>query len=524
MRKRLLFTLLFTFFSIIGLLAQSKQWNTAQKKKYWDAESYFIHGDYKMAMQEFNALEGIDSSFLALEFKIGYSYFHLRKFDEAKMYFDKSKTFNADAYYFLAKIALYKEELKEAKSYIESYEKFKNENTQIEDGYALILQNKITTAEILMQDYEEVNIINLGPNINTAFDEYVPLVDASENQLVYTSRRLKEGNELDPLGRPFEDVYYSKRNDEGNDWIEAKSIESVNTSLNDACVGYSANGEILYLFKTNKNLITGDLYESLWIDDKWTTPVALTEKVNNQNSIERSVSISLDGNTLYFSSNRPNGFGGFDLYRIVKLPTGEWSDPINLGARINTSGDEDSPFIHPNGSRLYFSSTRHENMGGYDIFYSDKKDNEWSRPINLGYPTNTTKDDIHFSISANEQHGYYAATRAEGFGGKDIYLIDYLEKELRQSVIQAHVMDSASQKGISADISTLEIEYGEISGTYISNSRSGKFIFLVNPEVEYEILIEADGYESKTEILKYSVDDLMQSQHMEFNLKRLGSE
>src|SRR5690606_13486306 len=171
----------------------------------------------------------------------------------------------------------------------------------------------------------------------------------------------------------------------------------------------------------------------------------------------------LDGKTFYFSSNREEGYGGFDIYRVKLLPNGEWSLPKNLGPNINTPYDDDAPFIHPDGQTLYFSSKGHEGMGGFDVFKAHLIDEEeWSQPENLGYPTNTTKDDIYFVISANERHGYYASDKEGGFGEHDIYMIDYLERSLRQSVIRGNVSDAKSGDKLRADISLLELSNAEL--------------------------------------------------------------
>ncbi|MFB1023594.1 MAG: hypothetical protein QMC40_12630, partial [Vicingaceae bacterium] len=125
----------------------------------------------------------------------------------------------------------------------------------------------------------------MGKTINTADDEYVPLISSNEELLLFTSRR-DNGEEKDPLGRPFEDVYYSNNTESGFLWSEALEVEGdINTALNDACVGLSPDGNTLFLFRTNKNLVGGDLYESILINDKWTTPVIMSSKINGTLSV-----------------------------------------------------------------------------------------------------------------------------------------------------------------------------------------------------------------------------------------------
>lgn len=156
-------------------------------------------------------------------------------------------------------------------------------------------------------------------------------------------------------------------------------------------------------------------------------------------------------------------------------------------------------------------------MGGYDIFKAELKDEVWSNTKNLGAPTNTSKDDIHFTISANEKHGYYSSSKVGGFGGQDIYAIDYLEKSLHQSVISAIVtIDGAPAF---SEASLFDMESGDLVGVFSSHPKTGKFIFLVNPDVEYELIVEGDGFKEYSEIVSYTVEELLSKQKKFINLK-----
>ena len=136
------------------------------------------------------------------------------------------------------------------------------------------------------------------------------------------------------------------------------------------------------------------------------------------------MTISADEKTLFFVSDRPGGLGGTDIWRCLKLPNGEWSKPFNLGPPINSSYNEQSPFIHPDGKTLYYSSDGEQSMGGYDIFFSKKIDNiKWSNPINMGFPLNTVDDDLFFTTSADGERGYYASNHEGGYGGNDLYMV-----------------------------------------------------------------------------------------------------
>ena len=133
---------------------------------------------------------------------------------------------------------------------------------------------------------------------------------------------------------------------------------------------------------------------------------------------------------MYFVSDREGGYGGRDIYRLVKLPNGEWSQAYNIGPPINTPFDEDSPFLHPNGKTFYFSSNGEESMGGFDIFHSElNEDGKWTFPVNMGYPLNTVEDDLYFTTNADGKNGYYASSHEGGYGEKDIYKVLLEDKE-----------------------------------------------------------------------------------------------
>ena len=506
---------------VVEVEAQSEKYDKNEKKIYKDAESFYIYGDYHSTIQLFKQIEKADTSFKEVMYKIGKSYYQLKHYDSARTYLERGSTYNKDALFYLSSIELYFENIEKSRSYLNLYLKERDDkSTEIKQLMIDNLQNNFKVAEELMMEPDIVNIINLGAEINSENAEYVPLISSDETFLAFTSRRIRDDNGVAPTGKPFEDVYTSQRSSLKEPWSEAEPIKGkINTDKHDACVGLSPDGRRLFIYRSHENLVGGDLFESTLKDGSWTVPVKMSDNINNTYSIEPSASLSLDGRTFYFSSNREGGLGGFDIYRVVLLPNGKWSLPKNLGNTINTPYDDDAPFIHPDGKTLYFSSKGHKNMGGFDIFKSELKDEKWSEPENMGYPTNTTKDDIYFTISANEQHGYYASDKEGGYGKHDIYLIDYLEKSLRQSVVRGIVKDSVTGEKIAADISVIELESAEFSGVYVANRDDGKFIFLVNPNIEYEILVEAEGYEERSEIIFYTTEDLKETQSMEFKMQ-----
>ncbi len=272
-------------------------------------------------------------------------------------------------------------------------------------------------------DPKNYSIIHLGSGINSEYDDYGPVINEDEDEIVFTTRR-RDGNSNDDVADdnlPYEEIFITKK--EGKNWGSAVNIgPTINRKTNDSNLALSPDGKKLFIYHDEGN---GDIYEcDLQKDGTWGAPIALPDVINSSYR-ESSVSISKDGNSLYFASERPGGIGGSDIYIATRDSRGEWSRVKNLGPAINSAEDEESPFIDYESTALYFSSKGRKGMGGYDIFKStlDKATNQWGEPENLGYPINTPDDDIFYIATKDGKRGYYASVREDGLGYQDIYMI-----------------------------------------------------------------------------------------------------
>ncbi|MFZ1692355.1 MAG: hypothetical protein WAT74_04070, partial [Flavobacteriales bacterium] len=270
-------------------------------------------------------------------------------------------------------------------------------------------------------------VSNVGPVINNDHPDFSPVLSVDGNALFYTSRRVRPDssnkNVLDPIaGMPYENIYVSYKDREGN-W---QTPELLNINPSGAghlgSVNVAADGQTLFIYRDDGG--DGNIYESKLVGEVWTDPVLMSSDINTR-SWETHGALTADGNTFYFVSNRPGGQGGRDIYRVVRLPNGQWSKSQNLGNVVNTPYDEDGVFIHPNGRTMYFSSVGHNSMGGFDIFQTEQQDDgTWTPPVNLGYPLNTVDDDVFFITTADGRRGYFSSDQIGGFGEKDIYFVD----------------------------------------------------------------------------------------------------
>ena len=504
---------LLSFFEIFS----QKNYTRLHRDVLDEATLYFYNEDYPTALAIYEQLYVIDTSYNEINYLIGACMINIRgKEDGAFPYLTIAVEGDIkEANFWLARAYHIRMEFENAIKYYKYYEHFPEK--EIPDEELKRYLEISVRAKKMVSHPVEIELENLGPGVNTIFSEYVPLVSSDQTEIFFTSRRPDGvGGQMDDYNNYFEDIYYSQMID--GDWAPAINVgPPLNTSTHDATVSLTSNGNEMIIYRTNKNLSGGDLYLSQHSKTGWETPVKLTENVNSEYQ-EASAITSPDGEIMYISSNRPGGYGGRDIYRVRKLPNAEWSLPENLGPTINTAYDEDAPFIHADGLTLYFSSNGMETMGGFDIFESTLDENGfWSIPKNLGYPLNTVKDDIYFVMSPDGRSGYYSSDMAGGYGQQDIYKINILYDKKNIVVVKGQTVDLISQEPLKSKITVIDQSKHEIQGFYLSNSVTGKFILIVQPNKNYKIIIEANGYHELSRQIR--VDDESESWLKEENKK-----
>jgi len=497
------------------LTAHSQENSKEFKKSFNTANNKYKIGDYYGALKMYNELYKENTEDKELNFYMGVCNYSIRNYVKAEEHFLKSSSsVSLELFRYKASIAHINMKFKKALNYYNAYKLISGDKDISNEEINRLVQ-KTKYAELAIKDKRNVLVQNVGVTINTEHQEYVPLISADEKMMLFTSRRPgSTGGMLDPNDRPFEDVYMSVKIN--NTWnVPTQLNTEINTPTNDACVGLSADGQTLFLFKPSEDLRTGDLYESRMGLDDWETPTKLGSNINSEYN-ETSASITLDDKVLYFSSDRPGGHGGKDIYMVIRLPNGKWSNAMNLGPTVNTPYDEDAPFIHTDKKTLYFSSQGHQNMGGYDVFKTVFEKGIWTIPENLKYPINTVQDDIFYVLSANGKVGYYSSSREGGLGGQDIYKVVLKDEFIKQHVLKAIVMSKSGKRPLSAKITLIENESKKVNGIYKSNNNTGRFIMLVNPEKSYNIIIESKNHHSFTAEFEFDVNS---NKRLEFILE-----
>lgn len=341
------------------------------------------------------------------------------------MYSAKEKSAPTDVYYHLGKAYHLDEQLDKA---IENYNLFIS-NTR--KGSVLIAnaQLGITQCEVakkLIATPKSAKVKNLNAPINTDYPEYSPVISLDGKSLYFTSRRPWDNGETDAFRDPKlnnfpEDIYMSILHKE--EWTTPTKIDINTPQVNEATIAVSVDEKRIYVYQDISG--GGDIYYSDFKSNKFQLLEQVDLKGINTEYWETHCAVTPDGKNIYFVSERPGGYGGRDIYRLVKLADGTWSEPINLGPTINTANDEESPFLAIDNKTMYFASNGPTSMGGFDIFVSIRDDqNVWSTPINLGYPINSTGDDLFYTTTMNGHKGYLSSFRKNGNGEKDIYEIE----------------------------------------------------------------------------------------------------
>jgi outer membrane protein OmpA-like peptidoglycan-associated protein len=295
----------------------------------------------------------------------------------------------------------------------------------------------------------EISIQNMGDSINSPASEYFPTVSIQDSLFLFMRRQ--------NLSR--EDFYASNMGVNGFSAALPLS-DTLNFAAKKGSMSLSADLQTLYYAADYAEQGYGryDIYKVQRSPWGWSKPKNLGQKINSD-YWESAPSIAPDGNAIYFASNRPDGYGGIDIYVSYKNEKGFWEEAINLGPSINTKGDDQTPFIHADNQSLYFSSNGRAGFGGSDIYVSRKKiDGNWTTPINLGYPINTYDNEGSIAVASNGATAYIASDRSDSRGELDIYKITLAEntRAYKTWYIKGRIIDAKTKKTLAAELQIVD--------------------------------------------------------------------
>jgi outer membrane protein OmpA-like peptidoglycan-associated protein len=468
-------------------------------KSLADAERFFGVRSYDMALPKF--LEAIQAGEKdpMVHYKTAVCYQKSPETDEqikAISYFEyairNGKDLPAMLHYDLGSIYLKDENIQKA---LENFEKFKAVSSKADKKSMAMADEAMKTchnALALMSVPRNFTVHHFNSIINTKYTEYNPVLSADESVMAFTALRPNTGKTR--TGDKFiEEIYITYNNSGG--WSEPKVVPIAH-DYNVGTAGLAADGQKMLIFMGG-SIDPGSLFQINKAGEVWNKPSLITPTINTPKYLESTASITPDGKTIYFASDRINGQGGLDIYKTTMQANGSWSAPVNLGPEVNTKANEDAPFIHPDQKTLFFTSDGHNTMGGRDIFVTRMVGNKWTNPENMGYPVNTTVNDNYFTLIADGTRGYFSSDRKGGMGGQDIYYIDMPAEsaDIPLTMIKGKILNAETGKPMPTKIYLIDNKTNKkLDFVYDPDPVTGNYLVILPPAKDYDMVIESEGF------------------------------
>ncbi|RLD24866.1 MAG: hypothetical protein DRI70_07825, partial [Bacteroidetes bacterium] len=491
--KRILLSSFLLLFLLHGTVFSQRD---SLRNIFLDAESWFLFEEYADALPLFEGLLKNDPGNDNLKYKIGIcllndpyqKHLSIQYLVEASNNINpdykensyKEITAPPDVLFYLGNAYLVNELMDRA---IESYEEFlKIMDRDVYDEELVNAQIRAcNNAKRLKTMPVDIDLLLLDSLINTRYADIHPVISGDGTKLAFVT-------EL-----PFYDgAFFCEKTDAG--WSYPQSItQSLGFDADIYPVGLSHDGTEMILYYDDEYI--GNLYYSKYEEGRWLPATKLGDNISTK-YWESYACFDTEGNTLYFTSNRKGTHGGLDIYKSDRLPDGSWGVAENLGTNINSRYNEETPVISEDGQTLYFSSYGHYNIGGYDIFYSKKNaDGTWGEPINLGYPINTTDDDLYFQPVNNGTNAYYSLYSPSGKGNHDIYYMEIYSVDNPRMYFVTGKLNAEDSPSVNSQMAIFIVDSQTGDTVMISSpdSETGEFSFNLKKGI-YELHFKGEGY------------------------------
>lgn len=489
--------------------------NKKVEKRYNDATLSFKHGNYVNALIILKEVLKDEPDCIDAAYLMGLS--NIKKatpnYKDASKWFlqvmNACPSYDIYLYFYLGQIAYGDERYEDASKYLEVFLKDVDKIKSDEDynkATELLKYARFTVEAVSNPVPFDPKVVE---GISTARDEYLPILSPDNQVALFTRLVSSEGDKNSVVSsvRTMEKFMFSEQAKDGSYNAGEEMPEPFNIQDNEGGATLTADNNTLYYtvckYDNAKHYLNCDVYYSERVNGDWTPIKSVSDKINLSYSWESQPSISADGRSLYFVSDRQGGFGGYDIYRSIKNENGEWGTPINMGPVINSSANDKSPFIHPDGKTLYFSSDGWVGLGGYDIFYSRMNENgAWSKPKNIGYPINSPEDEVGFFVSTDGQKGFFASNKYNGKGGWDLYSFNLYEGARPERILflKGTVRDENSTEPVKARIELRNLETKKISEIPL-DTNTGNYVAVAPYGNDYVMTVKKEGFVYETKYI-----------------------
>ena len=422
-------------------------------------------------------------------------------------------------YYILGEIAYQQKDFVSSANYLQI-----SINNGLEDKYYDIAVEFLLKAQQLADIIS--NPVPFNPliieGVSTEYDEYLPAISPDQELIFFTRRYLKKG--IDIITPTFQEEFISSKIEHDIFSVGQPLSYPFNIEDNEGGACISIDNNLLFFTKCSRvsgNYNNCDIFYSEKRDGKWGEIQSFGKEICPMYSWESQPSLSSDGKSIIFASDREGGYGGVDLYIINKDNNGLWSKPINLGPEINSENNEKSPFLHTDGKTLFFASDNFPSLGGYDIFYSRKDSlNMWSKPINIGYPINSKFNEISLFVSTDGNQAIFASNNLEGIGGWDLYSFDlYSEaKPERVFFIKGDLLDSNGENINDVEIEIKNLNTKEIKVIKVKNGQYAASLALSKDD-DVLITVKKKGYSFNSQYISSENNEFLSPTNLNFELK-----
>lgn len=482
-------------------MAQSQP-HSLKERLLTEAEAFYEAGDFASASNYYDSLLAVYPDDASYAYYSGFSKFQTRPLRSSALpLLQRSADAGYDRAYLLTAVLLHDlGKLEEADEY---YSKASIAALKDQESKLRVRKAQYANALAALRSSKAVSVFPLSGSVNSAYIEHTPFVSFNDSTLYFTTRRPMRGNPVkDFYGEFDENIFVARRQADG--WTAvAPLVGNVNGILNDALASVSSDEEELIVFKTSRNFRSNALWRAENQGSKgWRLKGRLPEPLNSD-FVQSGLAISSDGTTLIISSDRPGGFGGMDLYRVVKFGNGDYSEPVNLGAIINSEQDEVAPYFLADGKTLFFSSNRSESIGGYDIFRCDWEEGNWKNPENIGYPLNSFGDDLQLSVSPRGGVCYFSRAEVDNAADYNILRANLPGFNMESNIFRGLVEDAETGLPVEkAELTIFSDDLEEIKAIY--TCRGGRFFIVLLPGESGILKLTAPGYEPVEEKVQYA--------------------